>query len=97
MATCYRDQRKLGQVIDQMKILTNNMDELHAEIDVLRNSYLKSKENRSCASVFKRNSSSETNVLSKLKKYMRKVTSLYSLKKGQKYGKDQEVYKLIFM
>ncbi|CAD1472933.1 unnamed protein product, partial [Heterotrigona itama] len=92
MATCYRDQRKLGQVIDQMKILANNMDELRAEIDVFRNSYLKSEENHSCAGVFKRNSSSETNVLSKLKRYMRKVTSIYSLRKGQKYGKDQETY-----
>ncbi|KAK9304924.1 hypothetical protein QLX08_003860 [Tetragonisca angustula] len=89
MTTCYCDQRKLGQVIDQMRILANNMDELRAEINVLRNSYSKSKENHSCASVFKRNSSSETNVLSKLKKYMRKVTSIYSLRKGHK---DQETY-----
>ena len=94
MTTCYCDQRKLGQVIDQMRILANNMDELRAEINVLRNSYSKSKENHSCANVFKRNSSSETNVLSKLKKYMRKVTSIYSLRKGHK---DQEVYKLTFM
>ncbi|KAF3422316.1 hypothetical protein E2986_06928, partial [Frieseomelitta varia] len=92
MTTCYGDQRKLGQVIDQMKILANNMDELRAEINMLRNSYSKSKENHSCASVFKRNSSSKTNVLSKLKKYMRKVTSIYSLRKERKYGKDQEKY-----
>lgn len=92
-----RDQRKLGQMVDQMKILANNLDELRAEISALKASYLTKKDDPSRNSDSKQNlnKSSKTNVLNKLKKYMKKVKSMYSLRKEQK-RRNQEVYRDIF-
>lgn len=91
-----RDQRKLGQMVDQMKILANNLDELRAEISALKAGYLTKKDDPSRNNYSKQNSnkSGKTNVLSKLKKYMKKMKSMYSLRKEQK-RRNQEVY-LIF-
>ncbi|XP_033322002.2 uncharacterized protein LOC117218059 [Megalopta genalis] len=40
MQTCGRDQRKMIQVVDQIKLLANNLDDLREEICSLRNNYL---------------------------------------------------------
>ncbi|XP_076653643.1 uncharacterized protein LOC143359543 [Halictus rubicundus] len=42
--TCARDQRKMMQVIDQIKVLANNLDDLREEIGTLRNNYLANNE-----------------------------------------------------
>lgn len=93
-----RDQRKLGQMVDQMKILANNLDELRAEISALKASYLTKKDDPLRNNDLKQNlnKSSKTNVLSKLKKYMKKVKSMYSLRKEQK-RRNQEVYRNILI
>lgn len=94
MAACYRDQRRMGQMIDQMKILASNLDELRAEINALRNTYLRNEEDLPHANDFKRNRSSEINILHKLRRYMKKVTNIYTLRKRQKRDKIREVYYL---
>ncbi|XP_017887007.1 uncharacterized protein LOC108629120 [Ceratina calcarata] len=88
---CCRDQRKMGHVIDQIKILANNLDELRAEINTLRTN-VKDKMDCSHGSDFQRNKSSKTDVVNKVKKYIKKVTSMYSLKKAQKSNKIREPY-----
>lgn len=92
MAACYRDQRRMGQMIDQMKILASNLDELRAEINALRNTYLRNEEDLPHANDFKRNRSSEINILHKLRRYMKKVTNIYTLRKRQKRDKIRESY-----
>ncbi|XP_031364572.1 uncharacterized protein LOC102679942 [Apis dorsata] len=89
-----RDQRKLGQMVDQMKILANNLDELRAEISALKASYLTKKDDPLRNNDLKQNlnKSSKTNVLSKLKKYMKKVKSMYSLRKEQKRRNQEPFY-----
>ncbi|OAD59707.1 hypothetical protein WN48_08876 [Eufriesea mexicana] len=82
----------MGQVIDQINILTNNLDELRAEINTLRTTYLGNGHDALCENDFKCNRGGEINVLRKFKKYMKKVLSLYSLGKEQKLGKSQKHY-----
>ncbi|CAK9823037.1 hypothetical protein ANTRET_LOCUS1451 [Anthophora retusa] len=92
MQTCYRDQRKIGHMIDQIKMLTNNLDELRAEIGALKASYLESKEYLFYGNDFRMNRNKKSNVLHKIKKYMKKVASAYSMRKGQKSDKSQTAY-----
>ncbi|CAK9811937.1 hypothetical protein ANTQUA_LOCUS7024 [Anthophora quadrimaculata] len=90
--TCYRDQRKIGHMIDQIKMLTNNLDELRAEIGALKASYLESKEYLLYGNDFKMNRNKKSNVLHKIKKYMKKVANAYSMRRGQKSDKSQTAY-----
>lgn len=95
MAACYRNQRRMGEMIDQMKILASNLDELRAEINALRNTYLRNEEDLPRANDFKRNRSSEINILHKLRRYMKKVTNIYyTLRRRQKRDEIREVYYL---
>ncbi|CAK9809388.1 hypothetical protein ANTPLA_LOCUS6159 [Anthophora plagiata] len=90
--TCYRDQRKIGHMIDQIKMLTSNLDELRAEIGALKASYLESKEYLLYGNDFRKSRNKKTNVLHKIKKYMKKVASAYSMRRGQKSDKSQTAY-----
>ncbi|XP_034188321.1 uncharacterized protein LOC117608013 isoform X1 [Osmia lignaria lignaria] len=80
--TCCRDQRKMGQVIDQMKILANNLDELRSEIDALKGNFLKKD-----SGFFQQTGDIKNNIVRKLKRYMRKVTSI-----SERKSDNQEVY-----
>ncbi|CAL7946932.1 unnamed protein product [Xylocopa violacea] len=90
---CCRDQRKMGRVIDQIKILADNVDELRAEINALRTDYLENREDPSHVNGFKRNKNSKSDILHKMKKYAKKVTSMYSLRKGLKSGSQEPYYR----
>ncbi|XP_012145021.1 uncharacterized protein LOC105663008 [Megachile rotundata] len=79
---CCRDQRKMGQVIDQVKMLANNLDELRSEIDALKINYLKKD---SVGQI-----DNTKNMFKKFKRYVRKITSINSMKNGRADG--QEAY-----
>ncbi|XP_076755047.1 uncharacterized protein LOC143425876 [Xylocopa sonorina] len=89
---CCRDRRKMSRVIDRIKILADNVDELRAEINAFRTDYFKSREDHSRGNNFKPDKNSNTDILRKMKKYAKKVTSMYSLRKGLKSGGTQEPY-----
>ncbi|KOC60477.1 hypothetical protein WH47_07835 [Habropoda laboriosa] len=88
---CCRDQRKMGQMIDQIKMLSSNLDELRAEINALKTSYLESKESLLHGNDVRKSRDSKINVLHKVKKYMKKVTNTYSRRKEQKSGRSQKI------
>ncbi|XP_017795316.1 PREDICTED: uncharacterized protein LOC108576768 [Habropoda laboriosa] len=89
---CCRDQRKMGQMIDQIKMLSSNLDELRAEINALKTSYLESKESLLHGNDVRKSRDSKINVLHKVKKYMKKVTNTYSRRKEQKSGRSQKAH-----
>lgn len=82
----------MSHVVDQIKTLSNNLDELRAEINTLRTNCLGNNHDALYENDIKRGRCGKINVLRKFKKYMKKVLSLYSLGKEQKCGKSQEVY-----
>lgn len=75
--TCCRDQRKMGQVIDQMRMLADNLDELRSEIDALKGNFLKKD-----SGFLRQTGEIKNNLVRKLKRYVRKVTSTSERKSG---------------
>lgn len=92
MERCIRDQRKIQQVLEQIKVLANNLDQLRAEIDVLKNNYLANNLVRLPDKRHDRNGNNETSILYKLKKYAKKIGAINLPKPRCKSTKCQEVY-----
>ncbi|XP_076627022.1 uncharacterized protein LOC143344648 [Colletes latitarsis] len=91
MQPCGRDQRKMKQVIDQIRELAINLDYLRAEISALKNNYLANDLNLSFDDRRERSGNGKTSILYKLKKYMRKIRSADLQKGRQSSTKSHEV------
>lgn len=87
--TCCRDQRKMRQVVGQIKTLADNLDELRTEITAFKDNYLeKDAPPEVCRNGTK---NSNTNMFQKLKKYIRKIRSIDLLKSGRVFASSQKV------
>ncbi|XP_043254200.1 uncharacterized protein LOC122398431 [Colletes gigas] len=91
MQPCGRDQRKMKQVIDQIRELANNLDYLRAEIGALKNNYLANDLNLPFDDRPERSGNGKTSILYKLKKCLRKIRSADLQKSRQSSTKSHEV------
>lgn len=89
--TCGRDQRKMVQVIEQIKVLANNLEDLREEIGALRNNYFL---NHGNVPTDKRIHSTESHILHKLRKSLKKIGPADLQKSNRKPPKESEVFNL---
>ncbi|XP_031840779.1 uncharacterized protein LOC116430581 [Nomia melanderi] len=85
---CGRDQRKMMQVIEQIKVLANNLEDLREEIGALRNNHFLNDGN---VSTDKRIYSTKSHILHKLRKSTKKIGPTDLQKNERKPPKESEV------